>query len=54
MSKNDVPFHKVVSSFVDNLVLPKELGINGMSYSYGGSNINFDTNPSYPIISVKK
>jgi hypothetical protein len=53
MSKNDVPFHKVVSSFVENLVLPKELGINGMSYSYGGSNINFDTNPSYPIISVK-
>lgn len=52
MSKNDVAFHKVVSSFVDNLILPKELGINGMSYSYGGSNINFDTNPSYPIISV--
>jgi hypothetical protein len=24
-----------------------------MSYSYGGSNINFDTNPKYPIISVK-
>jgi len=52
MSKNDVAFHKVVSSFVDNLILPKELGINGMSYSYGGGNINFDTNPSYPIISV--
>lgn len=52
MSKNDVPFHRVISSFVEGLVLPKELGINGMSYSYGGSNINFETNPSYPIISV--
>lgn len=52
MSKNDVAFHKVISSFVDNLILPKQLGINGMSYSYGGSNINFDTNPSYPIVSV--
>ena len=52
MSKNDVPFHRVISSFVDGLVLPKELGINGISYSYGGSNINFDTSPSYPIVSV--
>ena len=54
MSKNDVPFHKVVASFVENLRLPKEkeLGLNGMSYSYGGSNINFETNPPYPIISV--
>jgi hypothetical protein len=35
------------------MVLPKEIGINGLSYSYGGSNINFDTNASYPIISVQ-
>lgn len=52
MSKNDVPFHKVVMSFVNNMVLPKEVGVNGLSYSYMGSNINFDTNPTYPIISV--
>ena len=52
MSKNDVPFHKVIGCFVNGLVLPKELGINGMSYSYGGSNVNFETNPTYPIISV--
>ena len=52
MSKNDVPFHRVVSSFVDNLMVPKELGLNGMSYSYGGSNINFETNPHYPSFSV--
>lgn len=52
MSKNDVPFDRVVASFVDGLCLPKDLGINGMSYSYGGSNINFETNPAYPIISV--
>jgi hypothetical protein len=53
MSKNDVPFYKVIQSFVDNLIVPKERGIQGMSYSYGGSNINFDTNPNYPIISVR-
>lgn len=48
-----MPFDKVITSFVDGLIVPiKELGINGMSYSYGGSNINFDTNPSYPIVSV--
>ena len=53
MSKNDVPFDRVISSFVKGLIIPtKELGINGMSYSYGGSNINFETNPSYPIVSV--
>lgn len=52
MSKNDVPFHKVVASYVNNMVLPKEIGINGLSYSYGGSNINFDTNNTYPIVSV--
>jgi hypothetical protein len=52
MSKHDVPFHRVVSSFVEGLRVPKELGINGMSYSYGGSNITFETNPPYPIVSV--
>jgi hypothetical protein len=52
MSKNDVPFHKVIWSFVNNMVLPKEIGINGLSYSYGGSNINFDTFSSYPMVSV--
>ena len=52
MSKNDVPFHKVVWSYVNHMVLPKEIGINGLSYSYGGSNINFDTYSSYPIVSV--
>lgn len=53
MSKNYVPFHKVIGCFVNGLVLPKELGINGMSYSYGGSNVNFETNPTYPIISER-
>lgn len=53
MSKNDVPFHHVVLSFVNNMVLPKEIGTNGLSYSYGGSNINFDTNAIYPIVSVR-
>ncbi len=52
MSKNDVPFHKVVCSYVNHMVLPKEIGINGLSYSYGGSNINFDTYSSYPMVSV--
>jgi hypothetical protein len=52
MSKNDVPFHKVIWSFVNHMVLPKEIGINGLSYSYGGSNINFDTFSSYPMVSV--
>jgi hypothetical protein len=53
MSKNDIPFHQVIMNFVNNLEMPKEIGINGVSYSYGGSNICFDTNNSYPIISVK-
>ena len=52
MSKNDKPFDRVVANFVDQLVLPRDLGSNGVSYSYGGSNINFTTNPPYPIISV--
>ena len=52
MSKNDIPFHEVIASFVEGLRMPKELGINGMSYSYGGSNITFETNPTYPIVSV--
>lgn len=52
MSKNDVPFHRVIRNFVESMQLPKEVGINGLSYSYGGSNINFDTNPTYPIVSV--
>ena len=41
MSKNDVPFHQVVASFVEGMRMPKEVGSVGMSYSYGGSNINF-------------
>lgn len=53
MSKNDVPFHKVIWSFVNHMVLPKEIGINGLSYSYGGSNINFDTFSSYPMVSER-
>lgn len=53
MSKNDIPFHEVIASFVNGLRMPKELGINGMSYSYGGSNITFETNPTYPIVSVR-
>ena len=52
MSPNDVPFHRVITSFVEGLKLPKELGLNGMSYSYGGGNVTFETNPAYPIISV--
>jgi hypothetical protein len=52
MSKNDVPFHRVITNFVESMQLPKEMGINGLSYSYGGSNINFDTNQTYPIVSV--
>lgn len=52
MSKNDVPFHRVIMSFVSNMQLPKEIGVNGLSYSYGGSNINFDTHAAYPIVSV--
>ena len=52
MSKNDVPFHRVLQNFVENMQLPAEVGVNGLSYSYGGSNINFDTNATYPIVSV--
>jgi hypothetical protein len=52
MSKNDVPFHKVIFNYVNSMVLPQEIGVNGLSYSYGGSNINFDTHAAYPIISV--
>jgi hypothetical protein len=54
MSKNDVPFDRVIKNFVESMQLPKEMGINGLSYSYGGSNINFDTNSTYPIVSVSK
>ena len=53
MSKNDIAFDRVVTNFVDRLILPRDLGSNGVSYSYGGSNINFSTNPPYPIISVR-
>ena len=53
MSKNDTPFDRVVRNFVDRLVLPEEIGTNGVSYSYGGSNINFSTHAEYPIISVR-
>lgn len=37
MSKNDVPFEKVITSFVDNMIAPKEIGLNGLSYTYGGT-----------------
>lgn len=52
MSKNDIPFHKVIMNFVSSMQMPKEIGIHGLSYSYGGSNICFHTNASFPIISV--
>jgi hypothetical protein len=53
MSKNNVPFWKVVENFVKNFSYPSEIGKFGLIYEYGGAEIAFETNESYPFITVK-
>ena len=52
MSKNDLPFYKVAQNFVDQMKMTPDVGKNGVCYTYGGCEIHFLTNLSYPVVSV--
>ncbi len=54
MSKSDIPFWRVIQTFVQQMKMPPvvEQGEVGLVYGYGGIRVNFSTNRRYPFVSV--
>lgn len=54
MSKNDVPFYKVVQNLVDDMEMidPEEWGKVALRYTYGGCKIILETRARFPVVSV--
>lgn len=54
MSKSEIPFWRVIQTFVQQMKMPPvvDQGEVGLVYGYGGIRVNFPTNRRYPFVSV--